>query len=132
MSRSRLQPRAASRPAPAASIPIQEAEAPVSSCVTSIVQAFTRGFDVFKRLRGLRRRKKDGKRREKSDDQDVSPEEMRLSKSLGRAPGEIWGEYEKGVGGVGEVFRRGDGELLINLPNDGQLDLSVAYIYVQY
>lgn len=112
---SRLQPRAASHPAPATDLTIQEHEAPISSCVTSIVQAFTRGFDVFKRLRGRRRRKKDGKRRERTadhDPRDVSPEEMRLSKSLGRAPGEIWGEYEKGVGGVGEAFGRGDGELI--------------------
>ncbi|KAK5113544.1 hypothetical protein LTR62_003413 [Meristemomyces frigidus] len=79
------------------------AQTNVSSCVLSIIASFSSGLDVFKTLRGKRKRGKRSKTLAQLDQ-----EEVRLVRSLRRGPEEIEREYLVRSQGVGDRFAVGD------------------------
>lgn len=83
--------------------------------ISSIVDSFSKGLDILKRLRA---RPRSGKNRK--DGQNIR-DESKLSKSLKRGPADIKREYERRYEGAGERFARGDGT--------SSLSLSRAYEY---
>lgn len=85
-------------------------EAEVSSCVAGIIEAFTNGFNIFKRLRERRKKRKSS--RKDSDTSDAtSSAEHQLSKSLRRGPIEVAEKYvECYQSSIGARFAKGDGE----------------------
>ncbi|KAF2747557.1 hypothetical protein M011DRAFT_402192, partial [Sporormia fimetaria CBS 119925] len=90
--------------------------AEVSGCVSSIIQAFTNGLDIFKRLRSRRRSRRRAHRRDaavaSSDDEKPCDAELQLSDSLRRGPQEITDCYEAHYSKAGARFAKGDGEFL--------------------
>lgn len=86
-------------------------EAAVSGCISNIIQAFTNGLSVFKRLREKRRKRKarKGQRRQEADPRESA--EMHLSRSLKRGPQELAGRYDEyAKSGIGQKFAKGDGK----------------------
>ncbi|RAR09518.1 hypothetical protein DDE82_001633 [Stemphylium lycopersici] len=63
-------------------------EAEVSTCVAGIIEAFTNGLNIFKRLRERRRKRKSSQKDQKTPDATSSAEHQ-LSKSLRRGPNEV-------------------------------------------
>jgi hypothetical protein len=84
-------------------------EAEVSSCVSNLIQAFSNGLNVFKRLRERRRKRKARKENQTSDAADS--DEVQLSKSLRRGPQELAEKYDACYSQTGLSFAKGDGKL---------------------
>lgn len=85
-----------------------EDEGDVSHCVHNLIEAFTNGLNIFKRLR-------ERKRKHKARKQDQTPEpinspELQLSNSLRRGPQDLAERYEECYGqqGMGHRFAKGD------------------------
>jgi hypothetical protein len=83
-------------------------EAEVSNCVSNLIQAFSNGFNVFKRLRERRRKKK--ARKENQAAEAVTSDELQLSKSLRRGPQELAENYDAFYSQTGQRFAKGDGK----------------------
>ncbi|KAH7095047.1 hypothetical protein FB567DRAFT_19562 [Paraphoma chrysanthemicola] len=81
-------------------------EAEVSHCVSNLIQAFSNGFNVFKRLRERRRKKKARKENQVAD--AVTSDELQLSKSLRRGPQELAENYDTFYSQTGPRFAQGD------------------------
>ncbi|EOA89684.1 hypothetical protein ACJQWK_02599 [Exserohilum turcicum] len=80
----------------------------VSICVAGIVEAFSNGLSIFKRLRE-RRRKRRSSRKESDTPDAVSAAEHQLSKSLRKGPSEVAEKYAECYhSGVGPWFAKGD------------------------
>ena len=87
-------------------------EAEVSSCVSNLIQAFSNGLNVFKRLRERRRKRKARKaRKENQTPEVVNSDELQLSKSLRRGPQELAEKYDACYSQTGHSFAKGDGKL---------------------
>lgn len=86
-----------------------ETDAEVSSCVANLIQAFTNGLNIFKRLR--ERRKKRKARKETQVPEATTSVEQQLSRSLRKGPEELAERYAECYhGGMGQHFAKGDGE----------------------
>ena len=84
-----------------------EAEAEVSSCVSNLIEAFTNGLNIFKRLRERRRKRKARKEKEAPD--PITDAEHQLSRSLRKGPQEIADKYAECYhSGMGPTFAKGD------------------------
>ncbi|KAF1936000.1 hypothetical protein EJ02DRAFT_414763 [Clathrospora elynae] len=82
-------------------------ETEVASCVSGIIEAFTNGLNIFKRLRERRRKRK--ARRENQVPDPTSSAESQLSKSLKKGPQDLAERYaECYYGGMGPKFAKGD------------------------
>jgi hypothetical protein len=92
----------------------QSGEQPeVASCVSGIIEAFTNGLNIFKRLRERRkkRRAKKENEKQKSAPDATSDAEKQLSKSLKKGPQELAERYAECYhSGMGLRFAKGDGE----------------------
>jgi hypothetical protein len=88
---------------------IDTREGEVSNCVSNLMQAFANAFDIFKRLRERRRKRKSKKPQGQID--PTSGTEAQLSNSLRRAPLDIHSSYHSLYSTVGSQFAQGDGEL---------------------
>jgi hypothetical protein len=84
----------------------------VASCVSGIIDAFTNGLHIFKRLRERRRKKKATKENEKtkSAPDPTRDAEKQLSKSLKKGPLELTEKYAVFYHPMGPRFAKGDGE----------------------
>jgi hypothetical protein len=83
----------------------------VASCVSGIIEAFTNGLNIFKRLRERRRKRKEKKEKETRATDPTSDAEKQLSKSLKRGPQDLAEKYaECYSSGMGPRFAKGDGE----------------------
>jgi hypothetical protein len=84
----------------------------VASCVSGIIDAFTNGMNIFKRLRERRRKKKATKENEKpkSTPDPTRDAEKQLSKSLKKGPLELAEKYADFYHPMGPRFAKGDGE----------------------
>ncbi|RYO56309.1 hypothetical protein AA0116_g9138 [Alternaria tenuissima] len=108
-------------------------EAEVSTCVSGIIEAFTNGLDIFKKLRERRRKRRSKRDTEVPD--STSTAEHQLSKSLRRGPEEVAGKYtECYYSGIGPRFAKGDSiahaslaEILIKL-NTGLVAIIAAFL----
>lgn len=86
-----------------------DADAEVASCVSNLIQAFTNGLNIFKRLRERRKRRKARKDSQASD--PIASAELQLSKSLRKGPEELAERYaECYFSGLGPRFAKGDCE----------------------
>ncbi|KAF1835400.1 hypothetical protein BDW02DRAFT_292626 [Decorospora gaudefroyi] len=84
-----------------------EDRAEVASCVSGIIEAFTNGLNIFKRLRERRRKRKARKENQVAD--PASSPEQQLSRSLRRGPEELAVRYSECYhGGMGPRFAKGD------------------------
>src|SRR5688572_14863443 len=83
-------------------------DAEVTNCVSHIIQAFTNGLNVFKKVRE-RRKKRKAKKETQSVDPAVS-DELQLSKSLRRGPQELAERYDECFAHSGHRFAKGDGK----------------------
>ncbi|KAF2026815.1 hypothetical protein EK21DRAFT_73286 [Setomelanomma holmii] len=81
-------------------------EAEVSNCVFNLIQAFSNGLNIFKRLRERRRKKK--ARKENQEVEAVSSDELQLSKSLRKGPQELAETYDACYSQTGQGFAKGD------------------------
>ncbi len=91
----------------------------VSSCVLNLIQAFTNGLNIFKRLRERRRKRKE--RKENRPTERTTDAELQLSESLRRGPRELAQRYTEYRAGIGRSFAKGDGKkpcLRVMMPND--------------
>lgn len=92
------------------SLPHKAEEAEVASCVSNLVQAFTNGLNIFKRLRE-RRRKRKARKENQTPDPSTSAE-LQLSKSLRKGPQDLAEKYAECYhSGMGPRFAKGDGKL---------------------
>jgi hypothetical protein len=82
-------------------------EAEVSNCVSNLIQAFSNGLNIFKRLR--ERRKKRKARKENQSTDAAHTDELQLSKSLRRGPEELAEKYDACYSQTGHSFAKGDG-----------------------
>jgi len=89
--------------------PHKAEEAEVSSCVSNLIQAFSNGTNVFKRLRERRRKRK--ARKENQPPDTANSDELQLSKSLRRGPQELAEKYDACYSQTGHSFAKGDGKL---------------------
>ncbi|KAF2129759.1 hypothetical protein P153DRAFT_314945 [Dothidotthia symphoricarpi CBS 119687] len=83
-----------------------EQEGEVSSCVANLIQAFTDGLNIFKRLRERRRKRK--ARKQHPEVERVTGAELQLSDSLKKGPSELALRYAQCYGAVGQQFAWGD------------------------
>lgn len=82
----------------------------VSSCVCNLIEAFTNGLNIFKRLRERRRKRKARKDHPVSDPNAEAAHQ--LSKSLRKGPQEIAQKYAQCYySGMGPHFAKGDCKL---------------------
>ncbi|KAJ4365668.1 hypothetical protein N0V83_008288 [Neocucurbitaria cava] len=89
------------------SLPHKAEEAEVASCVSNLVQAFTNGLNIFKRLRE-RRRKRKARKENQAPDPSTSAE-LQLSKSLRKGPQDLAEKYAECYhSGMGPRFAKGD------------------------
>ncbi|KAH7401509.1 hypothetical protein BKA66DRAFT_508027 [Pyrenochaeta sp. MPI-SDFR-AT-0127] len=113
--------------------PFKAEDADVSNCVSNLIQAFTNGLNIFKRLRERRR-----KRKARKENQVVDPTtsaELQLSKSLRKGPGELAERYAECYhSGIGPRFAKGDSiahaslaETLIKL-NTGLVSIIASFL----
>ena len=87
------------------------AQPEVASCVSGIIEAFTNGLNIFKRLRERRKKRKERKEKERSAPDATSDAEKQLSKSLKKGPLELVEKYAECYNsGMGPRFAKGDGE----------------------
>lgn len=85
----------------------EPAEAEVSSCVANLIQAFTNGLNIFKRLRERRKKKKARQTHQVAE--PATSAELQLSKSLKKGPQELADKYAECYhGGMGQQFAKGD------------------------
>jgi hypothetical protein len=89
--------------------PHEAEEAEVSHCVSNLIQAFSNGLNVFKRLRERRRKRK--ARKETQPPIAATSDELQLSKSLKRGPQELVEKYDACYSQTGQRFAKGDGKL---------------------
>jgi hypothetical protein len=87
-------------------------EGDVSNCVASLIQAFSNGLHIFKRLR--ERRQKPKTRKQPHVSEPVNNAELQLSHSLRRGPMELAERYEQcySQSNMGLRFSRGDREFV--------------------
>lgn len=86
-----------------------ESEAEVASCVANLIQAFTNGLNIFKRLR--EKRKKRRAHKESQTAATATSAELQLSKSLRKGPDELAVRYAECYhSGMGPQFAKGDGK----------------------
>lgn len=85
-----------------------EDEGDVSHCVHNLIEAFTNGLNIFKRLRERRRKHK--ARKEIQAPEPINSAELQLSNSLRRGPQDLAERYEECYGqkGMGSRFAKGD------------------------
>ena len=85
-----------------------EGEGDVSNCVHNLIEAFTNGLNIFKRLRESRRKHKARKQNQISE--PVNSAELQLQNSLRKGPQDLAERYEECYGrkGMGDRFARGD------------------------
>jgi hypothetical protein len=85
-----------------------EDEGDVSHCVHNLIDAFTNGLNIFKRLRERRRKHK--ARKEIQAPEPINSAELQLSNSLRRGPQDLSERYEECYGqkGMGSRFAKGD------------------------
>ncbi|USP73334.1 uncharacterized protein yc1106_00608 [Curvularia clavata] len=84
-------------------------EAEVSTCVAAIIEAFTNGLNIFKRLRERRKKRRSSSRRDSDTSDASSVAEHQLSKSLRRGPSEVADKYAECYNsGMGPRFAKGD------------------------
>ncbi|CAO2656181.1 Nn.00g049840.m01.CDS01 [Neocucurbitaria sp. VM-36] len=115
------------------SLPYKAEDAEVASCVSNLVQAFTNGLNIFKRLRERRRKRK--ARNEKQSPDPTTSAELQLSKSLRKGPQELAERYAECYhSGMGQQFAKGDAiahaslaETLIKL-NTGLVGIIAAFL----
>jgi hypothetical protein len=101
-------------------------EAEVSSCVAGIIEAFTNGLNIFKRLRERRKKRKSSRKDSESSDATSSAEHQ-LSKSLRRGPTEVAERYAECYhSGMGLRFAKGDGESNNKNNNASHADRDIA------
>jgi hypothetical protein len=88
-----------------------EDDGDVSNCVNNLIEAFTNGLNIFKRLRERRRKHK--ARKQTQTPEVVSSAELQLSNSLRRGPQDLAEKYEECYGqkGMGHRFAKGDCKL---------------------
>jgi hypothetical protein len=84
----------------------------VASAIQRVIEAFANSGEVIRRARQKRRDKKKRRNDEKVHDRELKEreDELRLRKSLGRAPGDIRREYDMRVRELGGAFEEGDGK----------------------
>jgi hypothetical protein len=87
-----------------------EDEGDVSNCVHNLIEAFTNGLNIFKRLRERRRKHK--ARKQSQIPELVNSAELQLSNSLRKGPQDLAERYEECYGqkGMGDRFAKGDCE----------------------
>jgi hypothetical protein len=85
-----------------------EDEGDVSHCVHNLIEAFTNGLNIFKRLRERRRKHK--ARKEIQAPEPINSAELQLSNSLRRGPQDLAERYEECYGqkNMGSRFAEGD------------------------
>lgn len=89
--------------------PFKAEDAEVSHCVSNLIQAFTNGLNIFKRLRERRRKRKARKENQVID--ATTSAELQLSKSLRKGPDELAEKYAECYhSGMGPRFAKGDCE----------------------
>lgn len=83
-------------------------EGDVSNCVHNLIDAFTNGLNIFKRLRERKRTHK--ARKQTQIPEPVNSAELQLSDSLRRGPQDLAVRYEECYGqrGMGPRFAKGD------------------------
>lgn len=85
----------------------EPAEAEVTSCVANLIQAFTNGLNIFKRLRERRKKKKARQKNQVAD--PTTSAELQLSKSLKKGPQELAERYAECYHSrMGSQFAKGD------------------------
>ncbi|KAF2204095.1 hypothetical protein GQ43DRAFT_469359 [Delitschia confertaspora ATCC 74209] len=92
---------------PNTQIPHRDPSTSVSSCVSSILEAFSNSLDIFKRLRERHRNRK-GRKSGKKGGSSASTAETQLNDSLSKAPEDIRQEYSRNYDKSGERFAKGD------------------------
>ncbi|KAJ4350991.1 hypothetical protein N0V95_004225 [Ascochyta clinopodiicola] len=112
-----------------------EDEGHVSNCVNNLIEAFTNGLNIFKRLRERRRKHKS--RKQEQAPEPVNSAELQLSNSLSRGPQDLAMRYEEcyGQSGMGRRFAKGDSiahaslaEILIRL-NTGLVGIITTFLH---
>lgn len=85
-----------------------DAEGDVNKCVHNLIEAFTNGLNIFKRLR--ERRQKHKARKQSQAHEPINSAELQLSNSLRRGPQDLAERYEECYSqtGMGNRFARGD------------------------
>lgn len=83
-------------------------EGDVANCVHNLVEAFTNGLNIFKRLREKRRRHK--VRKQNQTPEPINSAELQLSNSLRRGPQDLEERYDECYSqtGMGRRFAKGD------------------------
>jgi hypothetical protein len=109
------------------SVPGQEGE--VSHCVSSLIQAFSNGINIFKRLR--ERRQKHKARKQNQALESANSAELQLSNSLRRGPMELAEKYEECYmqRNMGRRFAKGDRESILAavVPQNPDSDTAIAH-----
>ncbi|KAF1843777.1 uncharacterized protein K460DRAFT_397002 [Cucurbitaria berberidis CBS 394.84] len=113
--------------------PRKAEDAEVASCISNLVQAFTNGLNIFRRLRERRRKRK--ARKESQAPDPTTSAELQLSKSLRRGPQELADRYAECYhSGMGQRFAKGDAiahaslaETLIKL-NTGLVSIIATFL----
>ncbi|KAF3004812.1 hypothetical protein E8E13_003521 [Curvularia kusanoi] len=112
-----------------------EAEGDVNKCVNNLIEAFTNGLDIFKRLRERRRKHK--ARKESQAPEPINSAELQLSNSLRRGPQDLAERYEECYSqvGMGRRFAKGDSiahaslaEILMRL-NTGLVSIITTFLH---
>lgn len=83
-------------------------EGDVTKCVHNLIEAFTNGLDIFKRLRERRRKHK--ARKQSQAPEPINSAELQLSNSLRQGPQDLAERYEEcySQAGMGHRFAKGD------------------------
>lgn len=101
-----------------------EDDGDVSNCVHNLIDAFTNGLNIFKRLRERRRKHK--ARKQIQTPEPVNSAELQLSDSLRRGPQDLAVRYEECYGqrGMGPRFAKGDCKFISHLKQCSQCSSS--------
>ncbi len=85
-----------------------EDDGDVANCVHNLIESFTNGLNIFKRLRERRRKHK--ARKQDQTPEPINSAELQLSNSLRRGPQDLEEKYEECYGqkGMGRRFAKGD------------------------
>ncbi|KAJ8111131.1 hypothetical protein OPT61_g6198 [Boeremia exigua] len=112
-----------------------EDDGDVANCVHNLIEAFTNGLNIFKRLRERRRKHKVRKQNETPE--PINSAELQLSNSLRRGPQDLEERYEECYGqkGMGRRFAKGDSiahaslaEILMRL-NTGLVSIITTFLH---
>ena len=99
---------------------VADQEGDVSHCVSSLIQAFSNGINIFKRLRERREKRKVRKQTQALE--SANNAELQLSNSLRRGPMELAEKYDECYmqRNMGRRFARGDREFALEavMPRD--------------